>query len=219
MDQACLTKATDKHNSAYQKAEDKGAVSPPQCDAVGNAGNVVTLVQAFVEKAVAGIPRTDGCGSGAITGSETCDDGNTVNTDGCPSDCIVDACSPDSGTDKRWVLSYTSAKPVASLSVFIDYPEGKVSLPGSGGSTPPALLEFDQFSNSLGSNDYDHGIAVNLTSLSASDLGPDPLAIHFEDCQVAGDPAAAEFVCTVLDAADPASKALKGVTCALTFVP
>jgi cysteine-rich repeat protein len=219
VDQKCLTKAITKHNAGYDKAEAKGALKPPQCDVVGNKDMVVTLVNGFAEKAVAGIPRKDGCGSGVTLAPETCDDGNTANTDACPSDCTIDTCTPAAATDKRWVLSYTSSKTLASLSVFIDYPEDKVTLPGSGGTTPPALLEFDQFNNSLGSNDFDHGIGANVTSLSATDIGPDPLAIHFEDCQVAGDPVGGDFACTVLGAADPLGKAVSGVTCSLSFQP
>jgi cysteine-rich repeat protein len=219
VDQACLSKAIAKHNLGYDKAEAKGALKPPQCDVVGNKDNVVTLVNGFAEKAVAGIPRKDGCGSGVVVAPETCDDGNTINTDACPSDCAIETCTPAPGTDKRWVLSFTSSKPVGSLSVFIDYPEDKVTLPGSGGSTPPGLLEFDQFNNSLGSNDFDHGLGANITTQVAADIGADPLAIHFEDCQVAGDPVPADFSCTVLGAADPTGKAVSGVTCSLSFQP
>jgi cysteine-rich repeat protein len=218
VDQACIDKAILKHNASYQKAEDKGALKPPQCDVVGNADAVVTQVVAFAEKAVTGIPRRDGCGSGVVIAPETCDDGNTVNTDACPSDCIIDSCTPNSGSDDPWTVTYTSpgGKPVGSLTVFVDFPENKLSLPGTGGGTPPGIFEFDSFSVSAVTNDVEHGFNGNLTSIAVpvQDLGADPLIVHFETCSGAPSAAAAgDFVCTVLGASDLTGKALKGVTC------
>src|SRR6185369_7282042 len=89
VDQACLSKATLKHTQAFSKSELK-----PPCDTTNDAASIQAQVSPFVERAVGGIPRNDGCGSGVVIAPETCDDGNTVNTDSCPSDCTVDACIP-----------------------------------------------------------------------------------------------------------------------------
>jgi cysteine-rich repeat protein len=213
----CIDKAIGKHNQGYQKAEAKGAIVPPQCDVTGNADAVVTQVVAFVEKAVTGIPRKDGCGSGVVLAGESCDDGNTVNTDACPSDCVIDACTPNSGTDDPWTVTYTSAKPVGSLTVFVDFPEGKLSLPGTEGGTPPGIFEFDSFGVSAVTNDVEHAFSANLTSIAnpVQNIGPDPLIVHFETCNAAGAAVAGDFTCTVLGASDLTGKPLGGVTCSV----
>ena len=217
VDQACLDKAIAKHNASYQKAETKGAIVPPQCDVTGNADAVVIQVQAFVEKAVAGIPRRDGCGSGVVLAPETCDDANTTNTDACPSDCTIDTCTPNTGTDVPFTVSFTSAKPVGAITVFVDYPEGKVSIPGSGGSVPAGIFEFDSFSVQAGFNDFDHGVQATVSDNTGTNLGTtgDLFITHYESCNAAPAATAGEFQCTVLQAADSLGKALKGVTCSV----
>ena len=62
------------------------------------------------------------------------DDGNSVNTDGCPSDCIAGAC--EATATPGGVLTVTVDNPEGTnfglLTVFVDYPEGLVLLPGFG---------------------------------------------------------------------------------------
>jgi cysteine-rich repeat protein len=217
VDQACLDKAILKHNQGYEKAEAKGALKPPQCDVVGNEDAVVTQVLAFAEKAVTGIPRRDGCGSGVVLAGESCDDGNLIDTDGCPSDCVIDACTPNSGSDVPWTVTYASAKPVGSLTVFVDFPEGKLSIPGTGGGTPPGIFEFDSFGVSAVTNDVEHGFNANLTSIASpvQNIGADPLIVHFETCAAAPAAVTADFTCTVLGASDLTGKPLGGVTCSV----
>lgn len=212
VDQKCLDTATAKFTGAFAKSELK-----PPCDTTGDAAGIEAKVVPFVERAVAGIPRNDGCGSGVVIAPETCDDGNTVNEDTCPSDCKVDACTPNTGTDVPFTVSFSSLKPVGAVTVFVDYPEGKVSLPGSGGSFPPGTYEFDSFSVQAGFNDFDHGVRATVSDNTGSNLGTtgDLFIAHFETCSGAPATLASEIQCTVVQAADALGKPLKGVTCSV----
>lgn len=211
---ACLAKATTKHTDTFAKTELK-----PPCDTTGDAATVQQNVAPLVELAVRGIPRTDGCGSGVVIAPETCDDANTTNTDSCPSDCTVDACTPNSGTDAAHTVSFSSAKPVAAISVFVDYPEGKVSLLGSGGAIPIGEIDGilgDPFT-AASFNDQDHGLTGVLAEGSGADFGTsgDLFTVHYETCSGAGAAVAGDFTCTVLQAADALGKPLGGVTCSV----
>lgn len=212
--QACLAKATLKHTATFAKAELK-----PPCDTTGDAAAVQSPVATFVEFAVRGIPRNDGCGSGVVIAPETCDDGNTTNTDSCPSDCTIDSCTPNSGSDDPHTVSFTSAKPVAALSVFVDYPEGKVSILGSGGAIPIGEIDGilgDPFT-AASFNDQDHGLTGVLAEGTGGNFGltGDLFTVHYETCSGAGAATAGDFTCTVLQAADALGKPLKGVTCSV----
>ena len=215
----CLNKARVKLNDAakgaFAKAESKGG-----CDTNGDVGNVQTAVESFVEQAVVGMPRNDGCGSGFTIAPETCDDGNVVNTDNCPSDCIVDPCTPNTGSDDTWTVQFTSPKPIAAVRVFVDYPESKLSIPGSGDVTLGGDITdiLDAPFTVASMNDQDHGLRGTLAEGTGSPTGfsaasGDLFTIHFETCNGAPAAVAGDFGCTVIDAADPAAKALTGVTC------
>lgn len=212
VDQSCLDKATGKHTGAFAKSELK-----PPCDTTNDAAAVQAKVAPFVERAVGGVPRRDGCGSGVVIAPETCDDGNTVNTDSCPSDCIVDACTPNTGTDVPFTVSFASAKAVGALTMFVDYPEGKVSIPGSGGSFPPGVFEFDSFAVQAGFNDFDHGLRATVSDSTGTNLGTSGALFltNYETCAAAPAATAGDFTCTVLQAADALGKPLKGVTCSV----
>ena len=77
------------------------------------------------------------CGDTVIWfGHETCDDGNTDDADSCPSDCVVDSCTPTGGTDVPVSVTLAGTD-VGAVTVLVDYPEGKVSIPGSGAALAP----------------------------------------------------------------------------------
>jgi hypothetical protein len=211
VDQACIAKATDKHTQAFAKSEASGP-----CDTTADAGAVQASLTTFVELALAGIPRNDGCGSGVTLAPETCDDGNAVNTDNCPGDCVVDACTPNSGSDDAWTVSFSSSKNVAAITLFLDYPEGKVGLVGSG-AVPPTEIDgiLGEPDTVTSFNDRDHGLTAVLAEGAGGNFGPsgDLFTVHFETCSAAPPAVAGDFSCTVLEAADALGKPLKGVTC------
>jgi cysteine-rich repeat protein len=219
VDEECLNKALVKLNDpskgAFAKAEAKDG-----CVTTGDAGSTQTAVVAFVEQALVVTPRNDGCGSGFTIAPETCDDGNLVNTDNCPSDCTVDPCTPDVGSDDTWVVQFSSPKPIAAARVFVDYPEGKVNIPGSGDVTLGGDITdiLDNPFTVASMNDQDHGLTATLAEGTASPTGfsvtaGDLFTVHFETCLGAPAAVAGDFACTVVDAADPAAKPLAGVTC------
>jgi cysteine-rich repeat protein len=148
------------------------------------------------------------CGNGVIDPGETCDDGNTSNADTCPSDCVIDACTPIvGGTLVSAVLSFQSpGVPLAGFSILIDYPEGKLdyasAVPLVSGFFPP--------------QDYGHALLVIRAAASGIDPGP-VLRTRYNACQ--GAPAAtnADFGCEVLEAVDDATNLVDGVTCTVTL--
>jgi hypothetical protein len=103
------------------------------------------------------------------------------------------------------------------MTVFVDYPEGKVSLPGSGAfasgwisNTPPGAFAT--------ANDFDHALREVIASGSA--IAPGLLfRMNFQACQGAAAPTAGEFTCLVTDAADPLGNTVGGVTCTVSLGP
>ena len=165
--------------------------------------------------------RTTGCGNGLIVGSETCDDGNTSNNDSCPADCIVDACTPQSATDQTVAVNFTGSN-VGAITVLVDYPEGKLSIPGNAGNIQAGILTNYPDGSFPGPNDYDHA----LFNLVVGPIGapiPEGLLfnIHFETCDAAPAPVNGDFTCTVIEAADPNGTPIStaGITCAAAVAP
>jgi hypothetical protein len=107
---------------------------------------------------------------------------------------------------------------VSGLSVFIDYPEGAVSIPGSGTVTTVRQAITNVPSGFLSSpNDLDYGLIEVLGTGSSSVLPTRIFTITFQDCQGATPPSAADFACVVKDATDSQGSPLGGITCAVTI--
>jgi cysteine-rich repeat protein len=164
---------------------------------------------------------TEGCGNGLIEGflGETCDDGNTDDGDNCPSGCIIEECLPNVDSDFTVNVDFDSGggSNVAGLTLFVDYPEGKVSIPGSGSNVPSGIItNLPGFA--LGqTNDLDYAVQEVLID---SFNFPDGLAfsIHFETCMGQSAPTAGEFTCTVLGASADTGDPVQGVTCTASVV-
>ena len=158
-----------------------------------------------------------GCGNGLIVGLETCDDGNTDNADSCPSDCIIDACTPNSGTDVPVSINVAGNADINATTILIDYPEGKVSVLGSGTSIPAEVISDIPDLGSVTPNDYEHVLRAFVQGASGSPILGLLFKIHFESCSGAAGITAGDFTCTVIDAADTAGTPIQsGVTCAVT---
>ncbi len=157
------------------------------------------------------------CGNGVVTVPETCDDDNTDNNDNCPANCVIADCNPDFGSSRAVDVSVTSGSQVAGLTVLLDYPEGQVRIPGSGGSIPAGIITNLPLGAFGSSNDLDHALrqAVAGTSTIADGL---LFTVNFENCLSAPVPTPGSFTCTVLEAADGGGAPLGGVTCAVTSV-
>jgi len=227
VDDACVDKAIDKLLAAYAKA-DGGA----DCTTTGDGEEVATrVVGGWLQFVSLQIPNNDGCGSGFVTGAETCDDGNVVNADDCPSDCTIATCDPTGTTTTATVRFAGAKKTVAGITVFVDYPEDRAFIPGIGSSIPGGTIHdiidpiLNFFPTNTAFNDRDHALTAVLAA--ATDPGPPPVVeafgtsgdlmkIDFEGCVGQPAPVTADFGCTVVNAAGPDGKIEKSATCSVT---
>jgi cysteine-rich repeat protein len=156
------------------------------------------------------------CGNGKIEAGETCDDGNTKDGDSCPSNCRIEQCIETSATRRFTVfLEGQPETDVQGITVFVRYPESKISIP-SGGSdepvkrsisdTPPDLLQVP--------NDLDYGLREVMVGTKPFHPGR-LFTIEFRDCQGATPPAASDLQCTIEDAADPAGTSIRDLRCSV----
>jgi cysteine-rich repeat protein len=162
---------------------------------------------------------TGSCGNGAIDPGETCDDGNTSDNDGCPADCAVDSCTPDADRTVDVTVSFDAPYGVlvAGMSLLVDYPEGTVTLDGSGRVPPERFIPVSREGRFLIAGfDLDH--AVRVVAASDKEIEPSALArIVFGRCQGQDVPAAEAIRCTVIEASDPFQNARDNVTCSVTI--
>jgi hypothetical protein len=157
------------------------------------------------------------CGDGALDAGETCDDGNGSDDDTCPSDCVVDVCSPVTGTMRPFDVVFTpqAGVNVGGITVLVDYPEGRVEIPGPpipGGtitSLPPGSFPIP--------TDLDHALRMIVAIGGGGGLAPGVLfRVNYRDCSGAEPPLPVAFGCSVLEATDPFSNPVTNeVTCAI----
>jgi cysteine-rich repeat protein len=166
--------------------------------------------------------RITGCGNGLRAGAESCDDGNTDDYDSCPADCIIDSCDANVGTDFTATVSFSvpGGESVGALEIIVDYPEGKVIIPGVGdvGDRVDPLA-----SGTYIQNDQEHNLKTAFLASSPFGAPPGTLQrIHFETCAGQSAPTAGEFVCVVLSAgasltAPNPGDPILGVTCSVAL--
>ncbi len=209
----CVDKAVVKAEQAFAKAEAK-----PPCDTTGDVTLQIGETQDVVRIQTVYTPRFDGCGNNLTLAPETCDDGNSENFDSCPSTCAVEFCSPTVTT--RTVVLVTSRPDLSAITVDLDYPEGKIDLPGTGGSIPPGVVTTLFGSGST--NDFDH--ALRHVQFDAFDFGDQNIAtFDFKACSGATAPVPGDFACTVVDAGQEDGlggfRNVSGVTCSVTVLP
>jgi cysteine-rich repeat protein len=214
-DEACVDKAIGEFNSTVAKEEAK---TPNDCQTTGDGEFLSSEVFRTFQRLAPLMPRLAGCGNGLVTSSaggafpvETCDDGNIVNFDSCPSDCTIDACTPTS--NPRPVTAVISDATAAVVTIELDYPEGKVNLPGLG-------FEADVTNVTAGLLDVlDFEHAIRLLASDAASFGQTQIAtLNFVDCQGATPPVVGDFTCTVKDAAGPGGvPPLPNTTCTVTI--
>jgi hypothetical protein len=210
----CVQKNVDKMVATFSKAELK-----PPCDTTGDATTQVGEAQDVTRLQTVYTPRFNGCGNNLTLAPETCDDGNSNNFDNCPSDCTTDFCSPIVGSTRTVVL-VTNRPDLSAVTVDLDYPEGKVNLPGIGGDIPAGIVNVAFGSGQT--NDFDH--ALRHVQFDAFDFGSQNIATFaFEDCTGAVAPTPADFTCSVADAGQEDGlggfKSVTGVTCSVTVLP
>ncbi len=163
------------------------------------------------------------CGNSRIEAGETCDDGNTVDGDSCPAGCRIEFCSPSAlKQDTTVVFTKPAGVNVGSIVVFVNYPDAKVSLPGTGNATsvrsrittlPTGFVHT--------ANDLDYAIREVLSpSLPGNVLNGSTLfKAQYDRCSGAALPAAGEYTCTVEQVGSPSGTSLNPAqfTCSVTI--
>ena len=162
------------------------------------------------------------CGDGTVQEGETCDDSNHVDEsdpnvpvippDTCPSTCRIGSCS-SSGTTRSALVSFSApvgTAPVVGITVFVDYPDDKVMIPGSGSAVAASIGGLPP--GALGSpNDLDYGLLEGIVSLSGIEPGQ-LFTIALSACAGAPEVVVQDFGCLVKDASDSGGNSLAGLT-------
>lgn len=162
-----------------------------------------------------------GCGNGTVEFNlgETCDDGNTLDGDSCPANCRIASCQ---ATATMLVVHVNFAPPsgtdVGGVTAFVRYPDGVVSVPGSGNDQQVQNRISDLPDNSFSTpNDLDYAVRVALFTVDQSAIPPGLLfTVTFDTCEGAALPTAADFYCKVENSADPQGNPVQGTTCSVT---
>ena len=156
------------------------------------------------------LPVSATCGNRTVDAGETCDDGNTLDGDDCPSTCFVGGCTPIPGTSRMASVTYVPppGQTVGGLGLFVDYPESQVRHPMIRVSSGVSGVVHDR----------DYGLTEELIDATGTGLPGTLFMMQFSDCQGATPPTAADFRCTVEDASDESGNVLDPATisCAVT---
>jgi hypothetical protein len=121
------------------------------------------------------------------------------------------------GTDVVATVTVGGNPDLGAVTLLVDYPEGKVSIPGSGSAIPNGILTDYPDGATPGPNDLDHALQNFVLGQLGTPLSGTLFKIHFESCADASAPTAADFTCTVLNASDTVGTPIPtGVTCAVT---
>lgn len=152
------------------------------------------------------------CGNSIITLPETCDDGNLLLDDNCPEDCRIEQCEPTTGEQSLTIVS--SRPDLTSILVLLDYPDGRMEIPGLG---------FDvigSISNTPGEStdalDFEHALRL-LVSASFTFDTTTLVNVSFRGCTGAPAPTPSDFRCMVVQAGDGSFMPVQGVTCSVTI--
>jgi hypothetical protein len=117
---------------------------------------------------------------------------------------------------------------VAALTLLMNYPEQKVFMPPAGPQTQIGAANFTPLYPSsevlirgadlapAGSTGSGHAIRGLVADSAAVPAGP-IFVLTFQNCSGAAAPTPGEFNCTVLDASDPSTNPVTGVTCGVTI--
>ena len=233
IDPACIQKADDKFSVAFAKATDCAGAAATVEDIVDNECVAAVVGQLQPTPSTTTVTTTTTtttipvCGNGHVEGTETCDDGNTVDenspsvhpnpADTCPASCIIGSCAAGTTTSQNVSvnISVPGSTPLGGITVFLDYPDSKTSIPGSGGGVSGSITNLP--GGSLSSpNDLDYGLLEGVVNLSG--LAPGRLfTVTFQNCPGAPALVVGDFGCVVKDASDTGGNDVPGVTCSVSI--
>jgi cysteine-rich repeat protein len=215
---ACTVRLTSSAPTTTTTASTTTVTTAPTTTSTGG-GSTTTSTTATT------LPHV--CGNNAVEGSETCDDGNTVDendpsvhpnpADTCPANCTIGSCAAGTtGTQAVSVnISVPGAIPLGGVTVFLDYPDNKASIPGSGGAVGGSISNVPGGSLS-GPNDLDYGLLEGLVNLGGINPGR-IFTVTFANCTGAPALALGDFSCVVKDASDTGGTDVAGVTCSVSI--
>lgn len=153
------------------------------------------------------------CGNGDVEAGETCDDGNTMNGDSCPDDCVIVACAA-AGTLRQVDVRYQSPVNLIGMTVFLEYPDGVVQIPGTGTDATVGARVINRSPGLPSFVDRDYGLRASINGSSAWPTTR-MMTVNFDNCQGVPPPLAGDFNCTVLEATNTAFENVPGVTCSV----
>lgn len=184
-------------------------------DAADTDFNPVSGVTCDVTGYASTTPR---CGDGNVDFDlgETCDDGNTVDGDDCPSTCRIEPCEPTGETVTFHVdFEGPSGVSLAALTTFLRYPDGVVRIPGFGNdANVQGRLTPVPDNISATPNDLDYGLRYVAFTPDLSPIAEGGLySVRFDTCIGAAAPNVSDFSCMVEDAADTEFNSVDGVFC------
>jgi|GEM_PF-1379598 len=158
------------------------------------------------------------CGNGLTEAGESCDDGNLVDGDTCPSTCVIESCTPNYSSTRTVRIAFTGPSALAGAVFFLDYPEGKIILPGSSGDAEAFITSLR--GGFVAANDFDYGVRVGIAGYSPTGSG-NIMDLEFTNCSGAPAPVVGDFSCTVEQAGDDIGNdiPLSSVTCSVTILP
>jgi len=231
-DEPCETTARTKFDAGTTKLVAKGGC--PACLAAEPQGTLADAVIAFAEQAsgrlypcsaattTTSLPTATTTTSRPTTtsiGLQTTTSTVSSTSLATTTSTIGTACNPAT-THRPFSVSFTvpdSSVIVQGLTLLIDYPEGQVTIPGSGNATTVRQTIINVQSGALSQPfDLDYALREQIAG-TANPLTPGRLfTINFLDCQGANPPTAADFTCTVEVATDPLGLPDQGVTCAVS---
>ncbi len=159
------------------------------------------------------------CGNGKIDSGETCDDGNVVDGDACPANCSISACAVSGSATASVSFSLPAGANVAGLTVYLDYPEGSVQVPGVGSQAANAINNTPA-NTVFTPNDLNYALRVVLTENDNMQIASGALFdVTLNRCNSQPLPAASAFNCRVESASSTtAGNNVYGATCAVTSV-
>jgi cysteine-rich repeat protein len=174
--------------------------------------------------------NTSGCGDGFIDvlgergPVETCDDGNTIDDDGCPATCYVAPCTLMMDRRFKVAVNFSTVDPnvyLTSLSLFLRYPDGVVDVPGRDNSAPVlAAVTSDIYATTP--RDFDYGLRLLLEDPSLVGYNEGTAAtIEFSICDGATQPPVSSISCVVKEGGDPEFNVVPAdqINCSLALVP
>lgn len=165
------------------------------------------------------------CGNGKIDAGETCDDGNVVDGDACPGNCSIASCAVTGSATATVTFTVPGGTDVTALSIYLDYPEAAVAIPGSGSqaAVQNAITLIPGNNATFTPNDLNYALRNVIVD---NDVPPAPLPpgapglfdIALQRCGAAPLPVPGDFNCRVDSASAAGGVSVFSATCAVTAV-